>query len=161
MNFTKVGVGNKPTTALLVSPLTISTCFAGGTFTDCVWARVSHAAANAHTNTLTDIAGFTFVRNKITANTIRANATCYAVNASRAVNCTWTNPTIIQGSMAFFTCNNIKVTDTIYCDCISGTTVTTFAMYVWNIASNTLNSVFSGLTIPVINTQPYTALILG
>lgn len=55
MTFSKVGVGNKPTTALLVSPLTMTYCFAGGTFTDCVWSRVSHAASGAYTVVLTDI----------------------------------------------------------------------------------------------------------
>lgn len=159
MTWTRVGVGNKPTTPLLVAPLTMTLCFAGGTFTDCVWWRVSHAASGAQTNTLTDIAGFTFIRNKIGAGVIRANATVYSVNATRAVNCTWTTPTIIQSAMNFTTCNGITVTDTIYADCVSGTTITTYATYVWNVASNTLNCVFSGLTMPVTNTHPYTALL--
>jgi len=34
-------------------------------------------------------------------------------------------------------------------------------MYVWNLLSNTINSTFSGLTMPVTNTQPYTALMIG
>ena len=159
MTFSKVGVGNKPTTALLVSPLTMSLCFAGGTFTDCVWARVSQAASGAHTNTLTDIAGFTFVRDTIRANTIRGNATTYSLNATRVNNCTWTDPTIIQGAMAFTTCNGITVTGTVYCEAVSGTTVTTYAGSVWMVASNALNCTFSGLSMPVTNTQPYTALL--
>lgn len=159
MTFSKVGVGNKPTTALLVSPLTMTYCFAGGTFTDCVWARVSMAASGAHTNTLTDIAGFTFTRDTIRANTIRANATTYSLNATRCQNCTWTDPVIIQGAMTFTTCTNITVTGTVYCEAVSGTTVTTYAGYVWSAASNTLNAVFSGLSLPVTNTQPYTALL--
>lgn len=161
MTFSKVGVGNKPTTALLANPLTMTYCFAGGTFTDCVWARVSHAASGAHTNILTDVEGFTFVNDTTRANTIRANATTFSIVATRAVNCTWTTPTIIQGAMNFVTCNGITVTNTIYVDCVSGTTVTTYAMYVWNISSNTLNSTFSGLTMPVTNCQPYTALLIG
>ena len=159
MTFSKVGVGNKPTTALLMSALTMTLCFAGGTFTDCVWWRVSMAASGAHTNTLTDISGFTFVRDKIGAGVIRANATTYSINATRVNNCTWTNPTIIQGAMNFTTCNGITVTDTVYCEAVSGTTVTTYAGYVWAVASNTLNCTFSGLTLPVTNTHPYTALL--
>lgn len=159
MTFTRVGVGNKPTTALLTSPLTMSLCFAGGTFTDCVWWRASMAASGAHTNTLTDISGFTFVRDKIGAGVIRANATTYSINATRVNNCTWTNPTIIQGAMTFTTCNGITITDTIYCEAVSGTTVTTYAGYVWSLLSNSLNFTISGLTMPVTNTQPYTALL--
>lgn len=161
LTFSKVGVGNKPTTALLVSPLTMTYCYAGGTFTDCVWARVSMATSGAHTNVLTDIDGFTFVRGTIRANTIRANATTYAVNATRAKNCTWTNPTVIQGSFYLVTCENITITDTVHCSAVSGTTVTTYTGYVWDVSSNTLNCTFSGLTLPVTNTQPYTALLNG
>lgn len=160
MTFSKVGVGNKPTTALLTNPLTMTYCFAGGTFTDCVWARVSMAASGAHTIILTDIAGFTFIRNTIRANTIRGNSTTYSLLATRAQNCTWTDPVIIQGAMNFTTCTDITVTGTVYCEAVSGTTVTTYTGYVWIATSNTLNAIFSGLTMPVTNTHPYTALLL-
>lgn len=159
MTFEKVGVGNKPTTALLTSPLTMTTCFAGGTFTDCVWARVSMAASGAHTVTLTDIDGFNFIRNTVRANTIRAHATTFSINATRAKNCYWDTPTIIQGAMTFTTCDTIVIDNTIYCEDVSGTTVTTYAGYVWTLTTNTINCTISGLTMPVTNTQPYTALL--
>ncbi len=159
MTWSKVGVGNKPTTALLMSPLTMTSCFAGGTFTDCVWARVSMVSSGSHTNTLTDITGFTFVRDTIRANTIKGHATTYAVNGTRLRSCTWTTPTVIQGPMVFTTCDGITVTDIIYCNCVSGTTVTTYATYWYLITSNTLNCLFSGGTMPVTNTHPYTALM--
>jgi hypothetical protein len=159
MTFTKVGVGNKPTTALLMSPLTIATCFAGGTFTDCVWARVSMAASGAHINTLTDMAGFTFVRDTIRANTIRGNNTTYSLNGTRLQNCVWTDPTIIQGAMVFTTCTNITVTNTKYIEVVSGTTTTTYTGTVWNATASSSNCTFSGLTMPVTNTHPYTALL--
>lgn len=161
MTFTKVGVGNKPTTALLVSPLTMTYCYAGGTFTDCVWARVSMAASGAHTVVLTDIDGFTFTRNTIRANTIRANATTYAIIATRAKNITYTNPTIIQGAIALITCNNFNTTDVKFVSAVSGSTVTTYTDYVWNLSSNTINCTFSGLTLPVTSTAPYTALLIA
>lgn len=158
MTFSKVGVGNKPTTALLTSPLTITECFAGGTFTDCVWARVSMAASGAHTNVMTDCAGFTFVRDTIRANTIRGNNTTYSLNATRILNCTWTDPIIIQGAMTFTACNNITVTGTDYIEAVSGTTVTTYTGYVWTATGFTSNCKFEGLTLPVTDTHPYTAL---
>jgi hypothetical protein len=159
MTFSKVGVGNKPTTPLLTSPLTMTFCFAGGTFTDCVWQRVSMAASGAHTNTLSDCSGFDFVRDKIVAGVIRANATTFSVNATRIKNCTWTTPTIIQGAMTFTTCDNIQITNTIYCEAISGTTLATQAGYVWSLSTNTINCKISGLTMPVLNTQPFTGLL--
>lgn len=159
ITWSKVGVGNKPTTALLMSALTMTLDYAGGTLTDCVWARVSQAASGAYTNTLTDIEGFTFVRDTIRANTIRGNATVYSIYATRIVNCTWTNPTIIQSAVGLTTCNGVTFTDTIYCDAVSGVTVTTYVMYVWTLFLNTLNCTFSGLTFPVANTPPYSALL--
>lgn len=159
MTFSKVGVGNKPTTALLMSPLTMTLCFAGGTFADCVWARVSQASSGAHTNTLTDIYGFTFIRNTIRANTIRGNATTYSILGTRVANCTWTNPRIIQGQMNFAQSTNITITDTVYVDCVSGTTVTTYAMYVWQLSTSCADILISGLTFPITNTHPYTALL--
>ena len=158
MTFSKVGVGNKPTTALLMSPLTMTFCFAGGTFTDCVWLRASMAASGAHTNTLSDCSGFTFVRDKIVAGVIRANTITFSINASRLKNCTWTNPTVIQGAMTFTTCDGIKITDTVYAECVSGTTVA-IAGSVWTFSTNTINSEISGLTIPILNTQPYAQLL--
>lgn len=159
LTWSNVGVGNKPTTALLVSPLTMSLCFAGGTLTDCVWARVSQAASGAHINTLTDISGFTFVRDTIRANTIRGNATTYSINGTRIVNCTWTNPVVIQGQMYFVQSSEINITNEIYCDAVSGTTVITYASYIWTLGSSCSNFMFSGLTFPVTNTHPYTALL--
>ena len=159
MTFSKVGVGNKPTTASLMSPLTMKFCFAGGTFTDCVWQRASMAASGAHTNSLLDCAGFAFLRDTIRAGVIRAHATTFSINASRLKNCTWTNPTVIQGAMTFTTCDGIKITNTIYAECVSGTTVTTYTGSVWNFSTNTINSEVSGLTIPILNTQPYTQLL--
>jgi hypothetical protein len=158
-NWTKVGVGNKPTTALLMQALTMSLCFAGGTFTDCVWNRVSMAASGAYTAAITDVADFNFVRNTWRANTIRANNSTYALVATRAVNCTFTDNKIIQGSFNFITCNGITCTDVSYVGAVSGTTVTTYSGYVWEMTSTTLNCTFSGLTFPVTNTHPYTALL--
>ena len=159
MTMARVGVGNKPTTALLMSPLTMSLCFAGGTFTDCVWQRATMAASGAHTNTLTDIAGFDFIRDTIRAGVIRGNATTYSINGTRVNNCTWTGPTIIQGAATFTTCNGITFTGTKYAESVSATTVTTYAGSVWTVASNSLNCKFDGLTLPVTNNQPYTALL--
>lgn len=159
MTWDKVGVGNKPTTALLMSPLTMSLCFAGGTFTDCVWARVSMAASGANTFTPTDISGFTFVRNTFRANTIRANNTTYSVNALRMNSCTFTDCTFIQGAVALSTCDGITMTGTRYIEAVSGSTVTTYTGYVWLVTVSTKNCMFDGLTFPVTNTHPYTAIL--
>ena len=159
ITWSNVGVGNKPTTALVVAPLTMSLCYSGGSLTDCVFAIVSQGSSGNHIVTLTDIAGFTFTRCTLRANTIRGNATTYSINATRVVNSDLVDCTIVQGSITMTTCNDFNTSGLIYCDAVSGVTVTTYAMYVWSLLSNTINCTFSGLTLPVTNTPPYTALL--
>lgn len=158
MAISKIGIGNKATTALSVAALTITLCYAGGTFTDCVFNHATHAAA-ATTTTFTDIAGFTFTRCMFRANVIRGNAGTYAVTATRAINCDLEACTVVQGSIFLTTCNDFNTHDLVYCDAVSGVTVTTYAMYVWTIFSNTINCTFDGLTLPIANTPPYSALL--
>lgn len=158
--WSKVGVGNKPTTALLVSALTLSLCPEGGTLTDCVWTRVSHAATGAWTNTYTDIAGFTFTNDTMRCSTIRANATTGAALITRAKNCQWLAPNLLQGQLSFVTCSNFSVTGTKYVDCISGTTTTATGQQIWQMATNCTDWTISGLTLPVTNCQPYQALLV-
>jgi hypothetical protein len=154
-----VGVGNKPTTALLVSPLQMLYCYAGGTMTDCNFARVSLAASGAYTVVLTDVLGINFTRCTFRANTIQGNATVYSIFATRVKNCEFVDTVIIEAAVNLTTCDDVNFTNTVYCNCVSGTTVTTYAVYVWNISSNTINCTFSGLTWPVTNTHPYTAIL--
>ena len=131
MTITKVGVGNKPTTALLTPALTFQYCYAGGTFTDCVWSRVSLATTGQYIVTIQDIAGFTFVNNTARANTTQGHASVYSWYVTRAKNCVWTSPKIIQGGFQFVTCDGITCTDTQYTGVVVATTSTTYAQSVW------------------------------
>lgn len=159
LNWTLVGVGNKPTTALTTIPLIMSLMFAGGTLTDCVWSRVNQAASGAYIASLTDISGFTFVRNVWRANTIRGNATTFSIVATRMFTCDFPDNLIIQGGFNLSQCGKVTTTNLSYVDCVSGTTVTTYAMYVWLVQSFTVDCTFSGLQLPLANCQPYTNLL--
>lgn len=162
MNWSKVGVGNKPTTALLTSPLTLQYCYAGGTFTDCVFARVSLATSGSYTTVMQDIAEFTFTRCTIRANTIQGNATVYSIYGTRMKNCEFVDTIIIEAAVALITCDDVNFTNTTYINCVSGATVTTYAVYVWNLSSNTINCTFSGLNFGgLTNVHPYTAILIG
>lgn len=158
MTVTKVGVGNKPTTALATTALTMTFCYAGGTFTDCVWQKNSGGAAGQAVS-FQDIADFTFVRNKVQSMVIMGNVGAYSYTMTRAKNCTFTNPTTILGMMNIITCDGITVTDMVFCGAPQGTTVTTYATYVYLLSLNTINCVFSGLTWPVTNTHPYAGIL--
>jgi hypothetical protein len=159
ISWSKVGVGNKPTTALLTPGLTIQYCYAGGTMSDCVFGRVSLAASGAYTAVMQDITGFTFNNCTFRANTIQANASVNAIYGTRMTNCTFNNPVIIEGAIGLITCDTLTFNNTTFIDGVSGTTPTTYAVYVWSISSATKNCTFSGLSLPTANNQPYTALL--
>jgi hypothetical protein len=158
MTITKVGVGNKPTTALITTALTLQYCYAGGTFTDCVWQKASGASAG-NVVAITDIAGFTFVRDKVQSMVVMGSVSALSHSVTRAKNCTWTTPTVVLGGMSLITCDTINITDMIYCGAPSGTTVTTYATYVWILSLNSTNVTLSGLTWPVTNTHPYAGIM--
>jgi hypothetical protein len=61
--------------------------------------------------------------------------------------------------MSLITCDTINVTDMIYCGAPSGTTVTTYATYVWILSLNSTNITLSGLTWPVTNNHPYAGIL--
>lgn len=160
MNFSKVGVGNRATSTISgMVALSLTQCTAGGTFTDCVWARPTQTTSDAHIVSLTDITGFTFIRDTVRGNTIKtsvpASHFCTRVNG-----CTWTTPTIIQGPMSFVACSNITVTDLIYCNVVSGITTTTYTTDMFIVSTKTTNCMFSGVTIPIYNTHPESAFLV-
>ena len=159
MTFTNMGVGNKPTTALVVAPLTISLCFAGGTFTDCSFQRVATGGNNSTTVILTDIDGFTFTRMVTRCAALRAHTGLISITATRAANCTFTDLKMIDGQLSFVTCNTITITNMSYINAVSGTTGTGNPLTILNLSSNTLNLKFDGLLFPVTNNHPYTAVV--
>lgn len=160
MIFTKVGVGNKPTTALLIAGLTILYCFAGGTFTDVVINRVSLAASGAYTTVLQDMSDFDFIGCTFRANTIAGHATVYSIFGVRMKRCNFINHTTIEGAIALVTCDTVTDTnETFICE-VSGATRSTYATYVWNLSANTINCTLSGLSFGgVTNVHPYTAIM--
>ena len=158
MTFTKVGVGNKPTTALAAAPLSMSLCFAGGTFTDCVFQRVVTAANNSTSVILTDIDGFTFTRCLTRYAALRAHTLPVSITATRAANCTFADLVMIDGQLSLVTTTNVNITNMSYINAIVGTTGTANPCTAILLASNCLNTTISGFTLPVTNNHPYTAL---
>jgi hypothetical protein len=158
MTWSKVGVGNKPTTALVAAPLSMSLCFAGGTFTDCVFMRTPTGANNSTSVILTDIYGFTFTRCETIYSATRAHTLPVSITATRANNCNFTDLTMIDGQLSFVTCANVNVTGFVYIGQIAGTTGTGNPCTAINFSTNCSNITVSGFSLPVTNTHPYTAL---
>ncbi|MGL4998021.1 MAG: hypothetical protein ACRC5T_03555 [Cetobacterium sp.] len=158
MTFTKMGVGNKPTTALVVAPLTMTLCLAGGTFTDCRFQRVATTGTNSTAVIMNDCDGFTFTRLVSRCAAVRAH-TLTTLSATRVNNTTFNETKIIDGQISLTTCSNVTLNNTIYISQVSGTTGTTNACTTFNLFSNCLNVTISGLTLPVTNNQPYNGLV--
>ena len=158
MTFTNMGVGNKPTTALVVAPLTMTLCLAGGTFTDCVFQRVATAANNSTQVIMTDCDGFTFTRLISRYAALRAHTLPVAITATRVNNTTFDTLKMIDGQFSLITCSNVDILDTIYIGGVSGTTSSTNPCTAFLLTSNCLNVTIDGLTLPVTNNHPYTAL---
>lgn len=160
MNWSNVGVGQSAAQAQ--SALLKSLCFAGGTFTNCVWSRATLASSGSYTNSITDVTWFTYVFDRSIGLTVKWNATSGNWVATRAVNCTWTSPILVNGRMVFATCTNIAVNSWNYVDVITWTTATTAAQnsYVFELSANTNGFTstwwaFLGLT----NVQPYLGIL--
>jgi hypothetical protein len=160
MTWTNVGVGQSAAQSQFA--LLMSLCFAGGTFTNCHWTRATLAASGQYTTSITDVNGFTFTNTKHTALTLKANATTGNALITRAVDCIWESPDLINGRMVFVTCTNVSVIGTAYCDVITATTTTTAVQnsYVFEISSNCSGMVFSGLDFfGLTNVQPYLGVL--
>jgi hypothetical protein len=158
MTFTKVGVGNKTAAALVIAPLTLSLCFAGGNFTDCVFQRVATTGTNTTSVIINDCDGFTFLRCTTRYAALRAHTLPTSITATRVANSYFTDCAMIDGQFALVTCTNVNITGFIYIGQVSGTTGTANPCTAFLLSSNCLNITISGLTFPIANTHPYTAL---
>lgn len=158
MTWSKVGVGNKPTTELVAAPLTMTLCFAGGTFTDCSFQRVATAANNSTQVVMTDCDGFTFTRMQTRYAALRAHTLPVSITATRVNNTTFDTLKMIDGQFSLVTCTAVTITDMTYIGGVSGTTGTGNPCTAVLLTSNCLNVTISGFLLPVTNNHPYTAL---
>jgi hypothetical protein len=158
MTWNLVGVGNKPTTALVAAPLTMKLCFAGGTFTDCVFQRVATGANSSTSVILTDCDGFTFTRMKTRYAALRAHTLPTSITATRVNNSTFDTLTMIDGQFSLVTCTNVAINTMNYVNAVSGTTGTSNPCTAVLLTSNCLNVTITGFALPVTNNHPYTAL---
>ena len=154
----KVGIGNKPTTALGIAPLTITSCFSGGVVTDCVFQRTPATANNSSAIVLSDLDGFVFTRSRFQYSALRAFALNTTITATRVNNTTFVDPIIIDGQFSIVTCRNLIVKNMRYINAIVGTTGTTNPLTMVLLTSGCDNVMFDGLIFPIINNHPYSAL---
>lgn len=159
MTWTDVGVGHNA--AVDTTALTMSLCFAGGTFTRCHFRRRIHSASNGPVGSLTDISGFTFTDCFFGSLVKTSQTNAQNVTATRMKNCTFTNLTLGCGqAFNMVTCDGLTFTNTVYYDCIASTTITTQPSYVWIVGSGSKNITMDGLTFGGLTmVQPYSGIL--
>lgn len=162
MTWSQVGVGLEATTANPQFALSMSLCFAGGTFTDCTFACASLAASGRYLISISGISGFTFSNVKMLSLTpARGNATSGAITATRMVSCTWTSPIVGSGRVLLTTCDQCVFTNTVYFDACGGTTPTTNPMYAYELSTKCNDIKIDGLTFGGLTMlQPYSGILL-
>lgn len=158
MTWDNVGVGHEG--ANTQTALTLSLCFAGGTFNKVVMARTAQGAVNTYVVSLTDIDGFTFTNCRFISFGKALNATAGSITANRVNNTTFTTTTLGGGRVFAQTCTNLHFTTTTYYDHPATTTTTGIPMYAFDLASNCLNMTFDGLDFGgLVMCQPYSGIL--
>jgi hypothetical protein len=147
--------------ANLQNALVLTSCFADGVVEDNVWTRASLAASGAYVNSISNISGFTFSRNKTLSCTLRGNATTGTWTITNALNCDFVDEILIGGRMVFVTGVNCNVTNTKYADSGAGTTGTGNPHYAIDLSSKCNNVVVSGFSNynNLTNAHPYNGIV--
>lgn len=157
MAIARVGVGQEAANSQV--GLSMTFCFAGGSFTDCVWTRATIGSSGLYVNGITDIDGFTFTNERIHPVAFRGNANTGVMSALRMNNCTWDNP-LCGGRFVMTTCANVTINDFNYYDHTATTTTTALAVSGIDIGSACSNILIDGYAFAGLHMcQPYTSLL--
>ena len=160
MTWSNVGVGLEATTANPQFALSMSLCFAGGTFTDIILASASLAASGRYIVSISDIQGFTFNDVNTRSLTVtRGNATTGAITATRMVDCTWNDTVLGCGRFLLTTCTGCVFNDTVYFDGSASTTTTTNPMFAFDLSTKCDDIKIDGFVLPITMMQPYSGIL--
>lgn len=147
--------------AAVGSPLVVSTCFAGGTLTDCVFVRPTMAAASGIIASFTDMDGFTFDNVHVRAASPKSANTPIAYSLTRVANSTFTDCICGDGRFLITTCQNLTFTNTKYYDRTGTTTTTAQPVSAFDLTTGCVNIVMDGFASydSLANVHPYTSIV--
>jgi hypothetical protein len=149
-----------PTAAQLNLALNMTSCFAGGTVQNSVFNRFSLASTNSYIGSINYVTGVTFSNNIFRSSTLRANGSTGAITSTQAVNCTFTNEVLIGGRGLFIGAQNCTFNNTGYYDgTTTATTSSTNPMSILDFTTGSSGNVINGISLPIPNSGPYTALV--
>lgn len=147
--------------AAVGSPLVVSTCFAGGDITDCVFVRPTMAAASGIIASFTDIDGFAFDNVHVRGASPKSANTPIAYSLTRVANSTFVDCICGDGRFLITTCQNLTFTNTKYYDRTGTTTTTAQPVSAFDLTTGCVNIVIDGFASydSLANVHPYTALV--
>jgi hypothetical protein len=149
-----------PTAAQINIALNMTSCFAGGTVTNSRFNRFSLASTNSYITSINYVTGVTFSGNVHLSATLRANGSVGAITSTQAVNCTFTNETLIGGRGLFVGAQRCTFNNTAYYDhTITTTTTSTNTMSVLDFTTGCSGNVVEGILLPLPNNGPYNGLV--
>ncbi len=154
-----VGVGQSAAISLM--SLTMTYNFSGGSLNKCVFTRSIMSSSGNYTISLTDIIDFTFQNIRLhQMYGVRGHVSTGSATLTRITDCTWENTVIGGGQFLLTTCADVTITDSIYYDLPTGTTVATIPHYTYSITTNCLRIKMDGLTFGGLTMcQPYSGIL--
>lgn len=149
-----------PTVAQINIALNVVSCFAGGTVKNSVFNRFSLASSGSYIGQVNYVTGVTFSNNIFRSATLRANGTTGALTSTQAVNCTFTNTTLIGGRGLFVGAQNCTFNNTTYYNhTLTTTTSSTNAMYGLDFTTGCNNTIIDGFNLPLPANGPYGGIV--
>jgi hypothetical protein len=149
-----------PTQAQINIALNVSSCFAGGTVTNNVFNRFSLASTGSYTASLGYITGVVFSGNVYRSATLRTTSSSGSITSTQAVDCTFTNETLIGSRGLFIGAQRCVFNNTSYYDhTLTTTTTATNPMYVLDFTTGGSGNVIDGMSLPLPNYGPYNGLV--
>jgi hypothetical protein len=127
------GGGNGSICHLNAHPLAVTSCFAGGEFTNCKFGRSRAPAAGEYGVSLANTIGMGFSGCEFSNREPRSNAAGYPFFANQTINTTLYSCATVGGGLGFATAKNTRVIDLKYADHVCGTTLT-IASYAANLS---------------------------
>jgi hypothetical protein len=150
-----------PANALDAQAVTVTSCFGGGTVTDCKWGRAGTIAASDHPASLNDCIGQTLTRHHGIAFSLRTNATFPRMNYIRCKNLVLEDCRNIGVATGLTTCVDVTINDLKHCDNPAAATTTSNPMYAIIMDTKCIGVTVDGLGFysATINQHPYSGLV--
>lgn len=120
VTWSQIGIGQEALNTQV--GLSMATCFAGGTISNCTWTRATATSSGHYAVIMSDLTGFTINNNKSVVMASRGNANSGAYSLTRVNDSIWNNPIIGGGRVAITTCTNLVFDQTVYFDHLAWTT---------------------------------------